>query len=63
MPRSGFTLMELLIVIAVIALLAALLLPAIGVIKAQSKRLECASRLRICSAAFAAYAVDRDGLI
>ncbi len=63
MPRRGFTLMELLVVISVIAMLAALLLPAIGVIRAQSKRLECASRLRICSAAFSAYAVDSEGLM
>src|SRR5690348_411119 len=44
--RFGFTLVELLVVIAVIALLAALLLPALGRGKTTAYRAQCASNAR-----------------
>lgn len=43
--RRGLTLVELLVVLAVIALLLAILIPAIGVARARARRARCASQL------------------
>ena len=45
-PRSAFTLVELLVVIAVIVILVALLLPAIGMARARARQTNCASNQR-----------------
>lgn len=42
----GFTLVELLVIVATLVLLAACLLPALAVAKAKSKRINCASNLK-----------------
>ena len=46
MKRRGFTLIELMVVIAIIALLLAILLPALGSAKNSARRLACATNLK-----------------
>lgn len=60
-PRGGFTLLELLVTIAVIAILAALLVPALRSARGFAKRANCLSNLRQVSAAFHIYANENDG--
>src|SRR5262245_37789303 len=45
-PTRGFTLVELLVVIAIIAILIALLLPSLARVQRQSKQVKCLSNLR-----------------
>jgi prepilin-type N-terminal cleavage/methylation domain-containing protein/prepilin-type processing-associated H-X9-DG protein len=54
--RGGFTLLELLIVVAIIALLAALLLAAIRGIKGLGLRTQCQSNMRMIGTGFQQYA-------
>jgi prepilin-type N-terminal cleavage/methylation domain-containing protein len=59
----GFTLIELLVVVSIIAVLASLLLPAIGMVRAQARTATCLSNLRQLGIGLMTYINDNDGLI
>jgi prepilin-type N-terminal cleavage/methylation domain-containing protein len=63
MKRRAFTLVELLVVVAIIALLLSILLPALGRAKALARKTVCASQLRSVGLATVMYGTDnRDRL-
>ena len=59
--RRRFTLVELLVVIAVIAILASLLLPALRTAQEQGKRISCAGKLKSVGLAMNMYLADNNG--
>src|SRR4051812_33999049 len=61
--RDGFSLVELLIVIGIIAALLALLLPSLGRAREQARRVVCLSNLHQVSTYFVAYATNNNGQI
>lgn len=58
--RLGFTLVELLVVIGILSILAALLFPVFISVRANSAKVTCLSNLRQTGAAIALYAQDYD---
>lgn len=61
--RKGFTLLELLVVVAIIALLAAVLFPVFSRAREKGRQTACFSNLRQVGLAFALYTDDSDGLM
>jgi prepilin-type N-terminal cleavage/methylation domain-containing protein/prepilin-type processing-associated H-X9-DG protein len=59
--RQGFTLVELLIVVAIIAVLAGILLPVLFAAKGRGQTSSCQSNLKQIGYAFRAYCDDCDG--
>ena len=62
MKRSAFTLVELLVVIAVIAVLVAILIPAVNAAREHARRTQCLANQRSLAMAMITYAKENNGL-
>lgn len=60
---TGFTIVELLVVIVVIAILAAMLLPVLNKARMRARATACVSNLKQSASALALYANDNDGFV
>ena len=58
-----FTLIELLVVISIIAMLLAILMPALGRVKKQARKIVCMTSVRSFALGFMLYGADNDGKI
>lgn len=61
--RSGFTLIEMLVVIAIIALLASIIFPSVAGALRRAKSVRCLSYMKQIGIAFSGYAADNKGAI
>lgn len=61
--RRAFTMIELMVALTIIAILATLLLPLLGVARAAALRMSCASNLRQLGIGTLAYIADHDDLL
>lgn len=61
--RRGFTLIELLVVISIIAILAALIFPAIASVMENTKRTNCINNQRVLLGGIISYTTDNNGFL
>jgi prepilin-type N-terminal cleavage/methylation domain-containing protein/prepilin-type processing-associated H-X9-DG protein len=61
LSSRGFTLIEILVCLAVISLLAAILLPVLGRVRENGRRAACSSNLKQIALSFSQYLQDSDG--
>ena len=61
-PKKAFTLIELLVVISIIALLLAILMPALGKVKDKARAIVCASNLKQWNVILKFYTDENDGM-
>jgi len=60
---SGFTLIELLVVISIIAVLAAMLMPALSAAREEARKARCTSNLRQVGMGLSMYINDYDEML
>ncbi len=60
-PRAGFTLIEVLMVISIIAILAALLMPSLSAARSKAKQAGCQNNLKQLALSVLMYSADNDG--
>ncbi|AHF90362.1 N-terminal cleavage protein [Opitutaceae bacterium TAV5] len=62
-PAAAFTLIELLTVIAIIGILAAIIIPVVGKVRESARRAQCVSNLRQIANAVLLFADDHRGIL